>query len=32
MARTLGERHALLVAFLKLFGYEETTAQKDAKG
>ncbi|HEX9430056.1 MAG TPA: iron dependent repressor, metal binding and dimerization domain protein [Candidatus Bathyarchaeia archaeon] len=32
MARALGERHALLVAFLKLFGVEETTAQKDTEG
>ncbi len=32
MARSLGERHALLVAFLKLFGVEETTAQKDTEG
>jgi len=32
MARTLGERHALLVAFLKLFGVEEATAQKDTEG
>lgn len=32
MARALGERHALLVAFLKLFGVEETSAQKDTEG
>ena len=32
MARALGERHALLVSFLKLFGVEETTAQKDTEG
>ena len=32
MARSLGERHALLVNFLKLFGVEETTAQKDTEG
>src|SRR2546422_1973181 len=32
MARSLGQRHALLVAFLKLFGVEETTAQKDTEG
>jgi Mn-dependent DtxR family transcriptional regulator len=32
VARALGERHALLVAFLKLFGVEETTAQKDTEG
>lgn len=32
MARSLGERHALLVSFLKLFGVEETTAQKDTEG
>src|SRR6266540_811117 len=28
MARALGERHALLVAFLKLFGVEETQLRK----
>ena len=32
MARSLGQRHALLVNFLKLFGVEETTAQKDTEG
>src|SRR5437867_3387667 len=32
MARALGERHALLVSFLKLFGVEELTAQKDTEG
>ncbi|HEV2119121.1 MAG TPA: iron dependent repressor, metal binding and dimerization domain protein [Candidatus Bathyarchaeia archaeon] len=32
MARALGQRHALLVAFLKLFGVEETSAQKDTEG
>jgi Mn-dependent DtxR family transcriptional regulator len=32
MARSLGERHALLVSFLKLFGVEEPTAQKDTEG
>lgn len=32
MARSLGERHALIVNFLKLFGVEESTAQKDTEG
>lgn len=32
MARSLGERHMLLVSFLKLFGVEETSAQKDTEG
>jgi Mn-dependent DtxR family transcriptional regulator len=32
MARSLGQRHALLVSFLKLFGVEEPSAQKDTEG
>jgi len=32
MARALGEHRALLVAFLKLFGVEETTAQEGTEG
>lgn len=32
MAHALGKRHALLVDFLKLFGVEEATAQKDTEG
>src|SRR5437867_5995293 len=32
MALTLGQRHALLVSFLRLIGVEEATAQKDTEG
>ncbi|SRR5712692_1727614 len=32
MAKKLGQRHALLVNFLKLLGVEETRAQKDTEG
>ncbi len=32
MAREIGQRHAILVNFLKLLGVEETTAQKDTEG
>lgn len=32
MAHSLGERHAFLVDFLKLFGVEDATAQKDTEG
>ncbi len=32
MAETLGQRHALLVNFLRLIGVEEATAQKDTEG
>lgn len=32
MAETIGERHALLVNFLRLFGVQEATAQKDTEG
>ncbi len=32
MAVELGERHVLLVDFLKLFGVEEVVAQKDTEG
>lgn len=32
MARKVGQRHALLVNFLKLLGVEETAAQKDTEG
>ncbi|HEY5620754.1 MAG TPA: iron dependent repressor, metal binding and dimerization domain protein [Candidatus Bathyarchaeia archaeon] len=32
MAVGLGQRHALLVDFLKLFGVEEAVAQKDTEG
>ncbi len=32
MAETIGQRHALLVSLLRLFGVEEATAQKDTEG
>ncbi len=32
MAETIGQRHALLVNFLRLFGVQEATAQKDTEG
>ena len=32
MAVGLGQRHAMLVDFLKLFGVEEAVAQKDTEG
>ena len=32
MAETLGQRHALLVRFLRLIGVEEARAQKDTEG
>ncbi len=32
MAESIGRRHALLVSFLRLFGIEEATAQKDTEG
>ncbi len=32
MAHTLGQRHALLVRFLRLIGVEEGRAQKDTEG
>lgn len=32
MAQAIGQRHSLLVNFLKLLGVEETTAQKDTEG
>ncbi len=32
MAAGLGQRHALLVDFLKLFGVEEVVAQRDTEG
>jgi len=32
MAAGLGQRHALLVAFLKLLGVDESVAQKDTEG
>ncbi len=32
MAETIGQRHALLVNFLRLFGVQEAVAQKDTEG
>lgn len=32
MAQRIGARHATLVSFLRLFGVEEPTAQKDTEG
>ena len=32
MAQIIGQRHELLVSFLRLFGVEEATAQKDTEG
>ncbi len=32
MAETIGQRHALLVNFLRLFGVQEAIAQKDTEG
>ncbi len=32
MAEAIGQRHALLVDFLRLFGVQEDTAQKDTEG
>jgi Mn-dependent DtxR family transcriptional regulator len=32
MAQRIGARHATLVSFLRLFGVEESTAQKDTEG
>src|SRR5437867_2655805 len=32
MAETIGQRHALLVNFLRIFGVQEATAQKDTEG
>jgi Mn-dependent DtxR family transcriptional regulator len=32
MAKKIGERHAVLVSFLKLFGVSEPVAHKDTEG
>ncbi len=32
MAKKIGQRHAVLVSFLKLFGVKETIAHKDTEG